>query len=116
MTNIELGRIEQVELREVWPREAEHFTRWLVEDPNLALLGDCIQMQLAVGGTEQHVGPFRADVICVDSDTGENVLIENQIERTDHSHLGQLITYAAGLDSVSGGIGPPLTAPTVNRT
>lgn len=97
----ELGRLERVELRNVWKNEAHHFTPWLAQPENLTLLADTLGMELEVEAVEQNVGPFRADILCKDVANGTWVLIENQLERTDHNHLGQLITYAAGLDAVT---------------
>lgn len=96
-----LGALTRVNLREYWSNEAQEFTPWLAEQ--IALLGQAIGMELDVEATEQDVGSFRADIVCHDLSTSpsQRVLIENQIEPTDHGHLGQLITYAAGLDAVS---------------
>ncbi len=96
-----LGRLEAVDLRQVWPREDDGFTPWLADEGNIQLLGDAIGVELEVEGIEQGVGPFRADILCRDRNTGQQVLIENQLERTDHTHLGQLLTYAAGRDAVT---------------
>lgn len=100
-TTIALGRLQQVPLREAWQSESTDFTPWLAAAENLALLGDVIGLSLEMEATEQEVGPFRADVVCRNLADESLVLIENQIERTDHSHLGQLLTYAAGLDAVT---------------
>ena len=67
----------------------------------MALLGDAIGAELLLESTERAVGPFRADLLCKDVSSDTWVLIENQIERTDHGHLGQLLTYAAGLSAVT---------------
>ncbi len=67
----------------------------------MQLLGETIGLQLELEGREQPVGRFSADLLCRDSLTGNYVLIENQLERTDHSHLGQLLTYAAALNAVT---------------
>jgi len=93
--------LEKVDLREAWATEAGDFTPWLASVDNLALLGDAIGLELELEGTEQNVGPFRADILCKDTATGHWVLIENQLGRTDHTHLGQLLTYAAGLKAVT---------------
>ena len=95
------GRLEKVELRSGWASEAGAFTPWLAQAENLALLGDAIGLELELEAQEKNVGNFRADIVCKDTLTNAWVLIENQLERTDHSHLGQLITYAAGLDAVT---------------
>ena len=96
-----LGRLEKVDPRAVWATEAGHFTPWLAREDNLALLGDTIGFELELEAQEKNVGPFRADILCKDTVTESWVLIENQLERTDHTHLGQLITYAAGLKAVT---------------
>ena len=101
MGSVNLGRLERVDLRKVWLGEASDFTPWLAQEENLALLGDTIGLDLAWEATEKDVGPFRADILCRDTTTNAWVLIENQLERTDHSHLGQLLTYAAGLKAVT---------------
>ena len=96
-----LGRLEKVDLRSVWYSESGDFTPWLAQEENLTLLGDTIGLELELEAQEKSVGNFRADIVCKDTLTNAWVLIENQLERTDHSHLGQLITYAAGLDAVT---------------
>ena len=105
MTATELSRLESVDLRTVWQSEPGEFTPWLARPENVALLGETLGLELVVESREARVGPFRADIVCRDtgygSPDGALVLIENQLGRTDHSHLGQLLTYAAGLDAVS---------------
>ncbi len=95
---IPLGRIESIDLREAWPDEAKNFTPWLADEENLALLGSVLGLQLELEAVEKQVGPFAADILAKEIGSGRWVLIENQIEMTDHSHLGQILTYAAGLD------------------
>lgn len=97
----EFGRLEKIDLREGWLSEAQHFTPWLAQEENLLLLGDALGLELELEAQERSVGPFRADILCKDTADGSWVLIENQLERTDHRHLGQLITYAAGLNAVT---------------
>lgn len=96
-----LGRLEKVDLRAIWSSEASDFTPWLAQADNLKLLGETIGLDLDLESTEKPVGPFRADIVCRETIDGTWVLIENQLERTDHGHLGQLLTYAAGLDAVT---------------
>lgn len=96
-----LGRLERVDLREVWKGEALDFTPWLAHVDNIALLGESIGLELEVESTESGVGPYRADILCKDTASSQWVLIENQLERTNHIHLGQLLTYAAGLDAAT---------------
>jgi hypothetical protein len=96
-----LGRLTKVELRQAWISEPGDFTPWLAQPENIVLLGEAIGIELEVESQEQSVGPFRADILCRDTTDRHFVLIENQLERTDHTHLGQLLTYAAGLDAVT---------------
>ena len=97
----EFGRLERVKLRNIWETEAQHFTPWLASEENLSVLADTLCMELELESQETNVGPFRADILCKNADGGSWVLIENQLERTDHLHLGQLLTYAAGLHAVT---------------
>lgn len=101
MSRIHLGKLEPEALRKAWPDEALDFTPWLAQAENLADLGNTIGIDLELVSTEQYVGPFRADILCRDTTTGRYVLIENQLEATDHTHLGQLLTYAAGLKAMA---------------
>ena len=101
MTNVELSRLKRVDLRAAWPDEAAHFTPWLAQQENLELLGETLGMPLELEATERSVGPFAADILCKDPVSERWVLIENQLEQTDHTHLGQIITYAAGLNAVT---------------
>jgi hypothetical protein len=101
MTAKNLGRLQKVDLREAWSSESTDFTPWLAQEENLKLLGKAIDMELELESQEKEVGPFRADILCKDTATYDWVLIENQLERTDHSPLGQLLTYAAGLNAVT---------------
>lgn len=101
MTIPPLGRLTRVELRNVWITEAADFTPWLARPENIAILAETLGMDLEVEAQERAVGPFRADILCKDIGTNRWVLIENQLERTDHVHLGQLLTYASGLDAVT---------------
>jgi len=98
----QLGRLERLtDLREIWKTEATHFTPWLAREENLSLLADAIGLDLELEAQEKDVGPFRADILCRETANNSWVLIENQLERTDHNHLGQLLTYAAGLNAVT---------------
>lgn len=96
-----LGILESVNIREVWQGEASHFTPWLATPENLERLGEALAMALESVATETPVGPFYADIVCTNLNDNSTVLIENQLERTDHRHLGQIFTYAAGLDAVT---------------
>lgn len=101
-TNIPLSRVERVSLRDCWSNEATDFTPWLASEENISLLADALGLnELEVKSQEERVGPYRADILCVEAGTGRIVLIENQLEKTNHLHLGQILTYAAGLDAVT---------------
>lgn len=92
-----LSDLVSVPLREVWADEAAVFTPWLAQPENLKRLGDTLGLELELEDEEVAVGPFSADILCKDTADGSWVVVENQIEKTDHSHLGQILTYAAGL-------------------
>lgn len=95
----QLGKLESISLREAWESESSQFTPWLALPENISLLSEALAIELEVTGQEQSVGAFSADILCKDTGTGQTVLIENQLEKTDHTHLGQIITYAAGLNA-----------------
>jgi len=96
---MELGKLQKVDLRKAWKHEALDFTNWLAKDENLGLLSDEIGIGLQVIQTEASVGKFNVDILAEEENTGRKVVIENQLETTDHSHLGQVITYASGYDA-----------------
>jgi uncharacterized protein DUF4268 len=93
-----LGRIERVDLRSIWESEDKGFTPWLAQKENLEILGETLGIELELEAQEKDVGTFRADILCKNTAEKDSwVVIENQIEKTDHKHLGQLLTYASGL-------------------
>lgn len=96
---MEIGRLQSVPLRELWRGEASHFTPWLAEEDNLALLGESLGLRLELRAVEKQIGSFVADIVAEDLERNSTVLIENQLEPTDHRHLGQVMTYAAGLNA-----------------
>ena len=100
-TNQKLGTLVQVDLRDVWKKEDADFTPWLAKPEHITAVGNALNIELEVQAEEHPIGPFKADIYCLDLADGSPVLIENQLERTDHTHLGQLLTYAAGLEAVT---------------
>ena len=99
---VNLGRLVKItDLRKAWISEPTDFTPWLAGEDNLSLLADTLGLELELVSQEHGVGPYRADVVCRNLNDGSLVLVENQLEKTDHVHLGQLMTYAAGLDAVT---------------
>ena len=92
----EIATLKNINLRDVWKDEGQ-FSDWLPE--NLSRLGDELGMALERSEREKAVGPFSADIICADQISKFDVVIENQFTRTDHDHLGKMITYASGLQS-----------------
>lgn len=92
-----LDKLEKIDdLRTVWVHEAKDFTPWLAEDDNIAMLGDTLGLDLSVEQTEAPVGGFNVDILAREMSTNQVVIIENQLEETNHDHLGKAITYAAG--------------------
>lgn len=96
---MKLGKLKRIDLREYWKHEALHFTRWLSEPENISLLSDEVGIGIEVIQIEASVGRFNVDILAQEENTGRKIIIENQLEITDHNHLGQLITYAAGLEA-----------------
>ena len=94
---VDLGRLEEIQdLRTVWPHEALDFTPWLSQEENMALLADAVGLDITVDETESSVGDFHVDIFASETGTDRKIIIENQLEDTNHDHLGKLITYASG--------------------
>src|SRR6185437_9219115 len=95
---MKIGKLFQVDLREVWPQEASDFTGWLAD--HLSELSEALDMNLELLKTEQRVDDSRFSIdILAEDESGNYVIIENQLEKTDHSHLGQIITYASNMEA-----------------
>lgn len=98
-TPSDLGTIEKCDVRLTWPHEGANFTPWLAKEENIRGLGDAIGLELEVEGIEVAVGPFWADILAKDVGTAQYVIIENQLAKTNHDHLGKAITYGAVLNA-----------------
>src|SRR3990172_778515 len=95
----DLGSIVQVNVRRVWENEQSYFTPWLACPENMALLSKAVGLELEVENIEVAVGPYSADILAKDVGSGRYVVIENQFGKTNHDHLGKLLTYASVLDA-----------------
>ena len=92
-----LGQLKEVkDLRWVWAHEALDFTPWLAEEDNLMQLSDAVGLEITVDETESSVGDLNVDIYATETRTDRMIIIENQLEDTNHDHLGKLITYASG--------------------
>jgi len=96
---VSLGKLKNVDLRQAWNHEAYDFTKWLAQEENLALLSDEIGIEISLIDTEASVGKFNVDILAEEETTGRKIIIENQLETTNHDHLGKIITYASGYDA-----------------
>jgi hypothetical protein len=96
---INLSRITKINPREVWKHEALHFTQWLSKEENISVLCEELEINLENVKPEASAGRYNVDIIADDIDTHRKVIIENQLEATDHKHLGQLLTYASAYDA-----------------
>lgn len=98
-SNIPLGRLKEVDIRKLWAHEQYNFYNWLAKEDNIDLLNDTVDLTLTDIDKEVYVGSYRCDLVAVDETTGVKIIIENQLDTTDHDHLGKVITYASGLDA-----------------
>ncbi len=96
MLHKKIGKLQRVPLRDVWPHEALDFTGWLYE--NIEVLNEAIGLGLTAVEKERSAGDFQVDILAED-ESGAPVVIENQLEKSDHDHLGKLITYFTALDA-----------------
>ncbi len=93
------GNLKQVDLRTGWNHEAFDFTKWLVKPENLQLLSDEIGIEVAPLEAEARTGKYSVDILAEEENTGRKIIIENQLEKSDHDHLGKIVTYASGYDA-----------------
>lgn len=92
-----IGKLKEVDVRELWKHEQYDFSNWLSKAENLEYLNEILGLTLTDVNKEVYVGPYRCDLVAKDETTDVTVIIENQLEATNHDHLGKIITYAAGL-------------------
>ena len=97
MVGKQLGKFERVDLREMWEDESRDFTPWLAQEENLSLLGETIGIDLELQAKELFIGNYKADIVATDISNNQTVIIENQLEKSNHDHLGKIITYASGI-------------------
>ena len=95
----DLKQLTPVDISKVWETEPQHFTPWLAREENLKTLGEALGIELELEAQEVNIGDFRADILCKNTEDDSWMIIENQLDPTDHKHVGQLLTYAAGLDA-----------------
>ncbi len=94
-----IGKLVEVDVRELWQHEQYDFSTWLSKEDNIEYLNDILGLTLVEVNTEVYVGPYRCDIVATDETSGTSVIIENQLESTNHDHLGKIITYASGLNA-----------------
>lgn len=94
-----LSKLKKVDLRDVWGHEALDFTNWIAQQENLDALSDEIGVDIKWLKTEANVGKYSVDILAEEEATGRKIIIENQLEDTNHDHLGKIITYASGYDA-----------------
>lgn len=97
MSQLQLGKIQMLSARELWRHEERDFTPWLAQ--NIEQLSELLGVQIVVDHIEHKVGGYELDILGHVEENEAVVIIENQLQGTDHGHLGQLITYAAGLEA-----------------
>jgi len=94
-----LGKLKKVDLRKAWNHEAFDFTEWISKTENISLLSEEIGIEISVKETEAKTGRYIVDILAEEENKGHTIIIENQLETTDHDHLGKIITYASGYDA-----------------
>lgn len=96
---MEIGKLKEVDIRNLWKHEQYDFSEWLSHEENIEELNNILGMTLTDVSKEVYVGSYRCDLVAIDESTGIKVIIENQLESSNHDHLGKIITYASGLDA-----------------
>ena len=96
---MEIGKLKEVEIRDLWKNEERDFSNWLVKEENIEYLNNILGLNLTDVRREEHVGSFECDIFAKDETSDTNVIIENQLENSNHDHLGKIITYASGLNA-----------------
>lgn len=99
MTTMKLGRLEEVDVRKLWSHEQYDFFNWLAKEENIELLNEVLGLTLVDIEKEVYVGSYRCDLVASDETTAQRIIIENQLEQSNHDHLGKIVTYASGLDA-----------------
>ena len=94
-----IGKLKEVDIRELWKHEQYDFSEWLSKKENIENLNEILGLTLIDISKETYVGSYRCDLFAKDETTGIKVIIENQLEISNHDHLGKIITYASGLDA-----------------
>lgn len=94
-----IGKLTEVDVRELWKHEQYDFSEWLAKEDNIEYLNDILGLTLVDVDKEVFVGPYRCDIVAKDETSGITVVIENQLEGTNHDHLGKIVTYASGLNA-----------------
>ena len=97
MKKVKIEKLTEVNIKELWKHEQHDFSNWLAKEENIKLIDDIIGLTLVDINKEVYVGSYRCDIVATDETTGDRVIIENQLEASDHDHLGKVITYASGL-------------------
>lgn len=96
---MEIGKLKEIEIRNLWKHEQYDFSDWLSKNNNIEMLNDILGLTLTDISKEVYVGSYRCDLVATDESSGIKVIIENQLEISNHDHLGKIITYASGLDA-----------------
>lgn len=96
---MEIGKLKEVEVRDLWKHEQYDFSNWITKEDNIELLNEVLGLTLVDVNKEVYVGAYRCDIVAKDEASNIKIIIENQLEQSNHDHLGKLITYASGLDA-----------------